>query len=683
MTSPSVYFYCREEEGNLQEDVIALAEGFKALGIRYFANTNYWQQSTTPGDYLFKHDPTVSPDDCDLVVVSYTWPSWLEPNSYRLIRRPLPEGLFKPGRRYRTIYMDSHDGYRTVSWEPEFRQFDLILRSKLNQRAWHPENMRPWVLGLNRRIIDATTGGLPFGQRSRKLLVNFGASHPYPHGTREIAMKLFEPKILRALPFDRTKDDLSQPPVEPYEALMWQQTGHRFSRAYYERLKQTQAVACFCGDMIPPAPFRHPDRYLAGGKRAELRRMLFDAASLLDTRPPRAVQWDSFRFWEAMSAGCAAINIDLPKYGVQLPVMPANWEHYIGIDFDHVDKAVDRIVSDPGLLERVAAGGQQWATAHYSPKAMAERVIRWALTEHHAVTRQGFAGAPALASGAAVAGDLPFSRVARKANQTLVWLRSVRSPLDWPAAIALAMFRTRPPQGDGPIDRAIRWLLPHVWIHPKLLGGLRLRIDPSRMSHFTIYEELLIENAYNLDLLKFVPDVVIDCGAFEGYFALLARAKFGAMPLVAFEPNPENFKGLVANVKGNGLSFDTRASAVSTRDGEAMFAGGGCGGHLTRNGKDRSVRVPLENLRRVIGELGPKRLLLKIDVEGEERAILPDILPSLPQACAMFFEWHHGPDSFHDAVTMLERSGFSVDARRSVVQADTGETFIDAFAQRT
>ena len=377
MSSPLVYFFCREEEINLQEDVVALAEGLNALGVRHHANTNYWRSSTAPGDYLLRHDPAVTPDDCDVVVVSYTWPSWMHPETYRVDRRPLPEGLFKPGRRYRTVYMDSHDGYRTVSWEPEFRQFDVILRAKLNRRAWHPANMRPWVLGLNNRILDATANALPFANRERTLLVNFGASHPYGHGTRDMASRSFEPRIAPIMAIDRTKDDLSTPPVDAYDALMWRQTGHRFSRAYYERLKRSQASSCFCGDMIPAAPFTNPDQYLAGGGRARVRRALFELIDRFDARPRRALQWDSFRFWETVAAGCAAFNIDLDYYGVSLPVMPTNGEHYIGVRFDAVDETIDRLAAEPGWLERVGAQGRQWALDHYSPRALATRLLEW------------------------------------------------------------------------------------------------------------------------------------------------------------------------------------------------------------------------------------------------------------------------------------------------------------------
>lgn len=373
---PKVFFYCRNEEGNLQEDVITLAEGFRELGIPYYANCDYWLQSTAPGDYLFRKDPEVRVDDCDIVVVSYTWPSWIRMKTFDLVRRPLPDGLFKPGRKYRTVYMDSHDGHRTVSWEPEFRQFDLILRTKLNHRAWHPENMRPWVLGFTNRILQATAGAPPFAARKKTVLINFGASHPYPHGIRDLARERFEPRIARLLEIDRRKDDLSKEPENPYDALMWRQTGERFSRSYYERLKQSQAVACFCGELIPPLPFRNPECYLVGGNRAKLRRALYEGMGRLDPRPPRSVQWDSFRFWEALTAGCAAFNLDLEHYGVEIPVMPENWQHYIGLDFNRVDEAIERLEADPELLERVGQAGHRWALEHYSPREMASRFLK-------------------------------------------------------------------------------------------------------------------------------------------------------------------------------------------------------------------------------------------------------------------------------------------------------------------
>jgi hypothetical protein len=91
------------------------------------------------------------------------------------------------------------------------------------------------------------------------------------------------------------------------------------------------------------------------------------------------VQWDSFRFWEALAAGCAAFNIDLEYYGVVLPVMPVNGRDYLGVRFDAVEETITRLEADPGLLERVAEQGRQWALANYSPRAMATRLLEWSL----------------------------------------------------------------------------------------------------------------------------------------------------------------------------------------------------------------------------------------------------------------------------------------------------------------
>jgi hypothetical protein len=296
--------------------------------------------------------------------------------TFDLFQQQLPQELFRRARKYITIFMDNHDGYRTVSWEPEYRQFDLILRSKLNCRAWHPENIRPWAYGLTNRVTQATACAPPFDTRRRVILVNFGASHPYPHGVRDLSRTRFEPKIEKYMSIDRTIDNLSEEPSDPYEALMWRQTGGRFSRRYYERLKQSQAMACFCGDIIPPMPFRHAEQYLVGGNRAKLRRAFFDIVGLLDPRPARSVGWDSFRFWEALAGGCAAINIDLQHYGVELPVMPENRKHYLGVNFARVEDFVEQLRQDPDLLEVVAREGKRWAEAHYSPKAVAQRFLR-------------------------------------------------------------------------------------------------------------------------------------------------------------------------------------------------------------------------------------------------------------------------------------------------------------------
>ncbi len=372
---PRIYFYCCPEPDNLQDDIIILAEGLQELGIPYYASANYWLQSITPGDYLFKATPDVGPDDCDIVVFPYTWFNWVRLN-HPTVRRDFPPGLFKQGRRYRTVYMDTNDGHRTVSWESEFRKFDFIFRTKLNRRAWAPSNLHPWTLGLSNRMLNMTANAPAFSTRRPAVLVNFGASHHYPHTARQRADQSFSPVLNAWFQPDTTRDNLTVPPADAYDRLMWSQTNHRHSGAYYERLKTTQACACFCGDLIPPMPWRDPGRYLVGGQKAALKMQFWKTLARLDPRPDRIVQWDSWRFWESLSSGCLSFNLDLDLYGAQLPVMPVKDVHYIGVDLRHPHVVRERWHDDPAGIARIAAAGQAWAWKNYSPVPMASRFLK-------------------------------------------------------------------------------------------------------------------------------------------------------------------------------------------------------------------------------------------------------------------------------------------------------------------
>lgn len=273
-----------------------------------------------------------------------------------------------------------------------------------------------------------------------------------------------------------------------------------------------------------------------------------------------------------------------------------------------------------------------------------------------------------------------LSRVERKCAEVQRWVDSVYSVSDWPQAIALGLFRTRPAEGQGLGARLSRAMFPHVWARPAALHGLAVRIDPSEMSQFVIYEEVFIERVYDLGRVSFVPDAIIDCGAFEGYFSLLARVRFADAPIVAFEPNARNFAGLIANVERNHAAIAARAEAVSTSDGSARFSGGGCGGRLG-DGEPGAIVVTVADLRRVITELNPARLLLKLDIEGEEARLIPALLPILPRQCAIFFEWHQGRDAYRTAAEQLAAAGFSTEVTREN-RVDDATVFIDAFAQR-
>lgn len=208
--------------------------------------------------------------------------------------------------------------------------------------------------------------------------------------------------------------------------------------------------------------------------------------------------------------------------------------------------------------------------------------------------------------------------------------------------LAVAGFaRHRPFGGNSAYARLGRLLTPARAPRITAAGGQRISLDLTRLEELMIFEEIFVDRIYPVEKVPFTPDVVIDCGAFRGMFSLLARARFPAARLVAFEPEPYNFSRLTHNLALNAAGVEAIPAAVGTTEGTVSFSGSGFGGHMTDAGAAGAISVRLVSLANLLRRLQPQRLLLKLDVEGAEREILPDILPLLPPSTLIFLETHH------------------------------------------
>lgn len=346
-----VYFFCCRPEPNwasFQHNLICLGEGLRELGIPFYSNTDYWQLSSETGEYLFQHNPEIAPDDCSIVVLGNEWFT---------MGHPFPESLFHSNRSYTTVFIDSSDGENTISRSPLFRQFDFIFRTHFNQKFVNPSNYHPWAFGLSNRILTSLKDPISFHQRKNVMLVNFRANK-HPHSVRKFIYKNFLTYSQDIIPVDSSTDWGNEEPLNDYDALQQLQTGGRHFPAYYKRLRESAACACFGGFFVSPVP---RDQSLL------LSRLLKRCLAMSNFKSNRIVQWDSWRFWEALAAGCVAFHIDLEKYGALMPVMPQNWKHYIGVDLDNIDEMADKFIRNPETLELISFEARQWALEHYSP----------------------------------------------------------------------------------------------------------------------------------------------------------------------------------------------------------------------------------------------------------------------------------------------------------------------------
>lgn len=269
-------------------------------------------------------------------------------------------------------------------------------------------------------------------------------------------------------------------------------------------------------------------------------------------------------------------------------------------------------------------------------------------------------------------------RTRTAARRIGAWSRSVEPARELVPAALLAVCECRPGDIGGWVGRGLKRRWGGVRLHPRTLKGMHIEIDPTSGSEVMAYDELFIEGVYDLSRVPFVPDLVLDCGAFSGWFSLLAASHYSAARIISFEPHPENFARACANIAANGHSIEARNEALSDTDGELWFSGSGMGGHLTEAREAGALAVRVTRLRDVIAGLGAQRLLIKLDVEGEEEKIVPDALGVFPRQCAVFFETHRGEAGYRQVARQFEAAGFRVEHRRT-----HGEQYYDAFAVRT
>ena len=182
-----------------------------------------------------------------------------------------------------------------------------------------------------------------------------------------------------------------------------------------------------------------------------------------------------------------------------------------------------------------------------------------------------------------------------------------------------------------------------------------MNINRNSKQHLAIFEELFLSCTYNLKLVTFVPDLVLDIGAHIGLFSLLASSEWPNSQIVAVEPDPENAMWARSNIAVNCLRVATLEAAASDKSGWMKFNSGDGMGNLSETG-DQTVRVV--NLPALIKAIPSKATLLKMDIEGEELNLLPCVLPLLPDICAVYVELHGTNQQLHDLLVKINLLGF-------------------------
>ena len=153
-------------------------------------------------------------------------------------------------------------------------------------------------------------------------------------------------------------------------------------------------------------------------------------------------------------------------------------------------------------------------------------------------------------------------------------------------------------------------------------GGRRFTLLLRSPADLATVGEVLVDDLYDV---ADVDDarVIVDLGSHIGTSIVFFRQRHPGAEIHGFEPDPESFGALQANVGAlEGVTIDPRAVAAGR--GEAVF-------HSSANslasslvaGDGQAVRVRTVGLDGIIEELALDRIdLLKLDVEGAEYDVL-------------------------------------------------------------
>jgi hypothetical protein len=355
-----IFFYCYPpgpvEKAGYENQMIILAEGFQKLGIQSFCNTNVWEKMPNSNDFLLKEEKDISCyQECDIVIFSST--------IYNYKRLDLlPKNLWNRNRKYKLVFIDGSDGLVTPGFDKDiYNNVDFILKSHYTKKTPYPKNFVPWQFGFSNRVMESVIP-VPFQDRDKSMLINYRVIHTLREHVKNEILPIIGKRFLLKDQID-SKNQLFDSDVEE---LYWKQTGGRHNNKYYERLSKTMACACFGGEL---------ESSLHKIKNKNLNTLLGLINNFVPIARYTIYQYDSFRFWESLVAGCCTFHVDFDQFGFVLPVNPINNKHYIGVNILKPEKICNIMAHEYNYFEDISAAGREWALSNYSPTKVAQRFL--------------------------------------------------------------------------------------------------------------------------------------------------------------------------------------------------------------------------------------------------------------------------------------------------------------------
>lgn len=199
----------------------------------------------------------------------------------------------------------------------------------------------------------------------------------------------------------------------------------------------------------------------------------------------------------------------------------------------------------------------------------------------------------------------------------------------------------------------------------KINGEDKLKIVPSLRNVISEKHEPEVWQSITSEVKE--GDVIIDIGAHVGVYTIsLAKRVRLDGKVIAFEPDPENFKYLEKQIRLNGVRSRVRLMqmAVSSESGIVEFLSGISEESRVYNGKEKGQKVQTLSLDDI--DKVDNVDIVKIDVEGHEKKVLlggKGVLSGTNRPKLLYREMHTGGwenEKGSELVEILSDYGYSV-----------------------
>jgi FkbM family methyltransferase len=191
-----------------------------------------------------------------------------------------------------------------------------------------------------------------------------------------------------------------------------------------------------------------------------------------------------------------------------------------------------------------------------------------------------------------------------------------------------------------------RWIRNHRFQFRHGYNGSTTHVEVSGadITHLWVADEVLIERVYQLDVVPFTPDLVMDLGANIGLFTLLAAKRWPKADFICVEPHPTTFSFLCDNLTLNGVNAMKLQCALDSQVGVKFLENDGAV-YQTLSERRTGTSVMTIQLDSLLPAQRDMKVVLKMDIEGSEVSVLDTLQRQLPEQTFIFIELHKGDES--------------------------------------